>query len=121
MRHDLASVTRIVLVSVMRAPSRPASAEDGMTSRYAHSSRSHVTRRVFIGSSSEYLAEAKNVRDILDRVPDVEGVLWTDVFEPGYLTFEALERMLLTCDAAVFIASPDDRTKRGHDARNTMT
>lgn len=40
----------------------------------------------------------------------MQAVLWTDVFDPGSLTFEALEDLLRKCCAAVFIASPDDET-----------
>ena len=35
-------------------------------------------------------------------------MVWTDIFEPGFLTFEALEVMLRECCAAVFVVSPDD-------------
>jgi len=38
------------------------------------------------------------------------GVLWTEVFEPGSLTFEALEQMLCRCCAAVFVVTPDDKS-----------
>ena len=34
--------------------------------------------------------------------------LWPTIFEPGSLTFEALEEMLMECCAAVFVATPDD-------------
>jgi hypothetical protein len=37
-----------------------------------------------------------------------EAVLWNTVFRPGFVTFDALENMLLDCSAAVFIASADD-------------
>jgi len=30
--------------------------------------------------------------------------------QPGYLTFEALEAMLLRCCGAVFVATPDDQS-----------
>jgi hypothetical protein len=36
------------------------------------------------------------------------------VFQPGYLTFEALEKMLLDCGAAVFLAT---RTTKRRFAR----
>jgi len=32
------------------------------------------------------------------------------VFQPGFLTFEALEAMLLRCCGAVFVATPDDQS-----------
>ena len=67
-------------------------------------------RRVFIGSSSEYLAEVARIKQLLDS-DFIECVLWTSVFQPGYLTFEALEKMLLDCGAAVFLATPDDEAE----------
>src|SRR5262249_33603246 len=39
----------------------------------------------------------------------IECVLWTEIFEPGSLTFEALEEMLMNCCAAVFVVTPDDK------------
>ena len=67
-------------------------------------------RHVFIGSSSEYLAEVARIKQLLDN-DSVECVPWTSVFQPGYLTFEALEKMLLDCGAAVFLATPDDEAE----------
>jgi Predicted nucleotide-binding protein containing TIR-like domain len=69
-----------------------------------------VKRYIFIGSSSEALEKARHIREILSHDDDVQAVLWTDVFDPGSLTLEALEDMLRKCCAAVFIASPDDET-----------
>src|SRR5271154_4365055 len=72
--------------------------------------RRAVKRNIFIGSSSEALEKARHIREILSHDDDVQAVLWTEVFDPGSLTFEALEDMLRKCCAAVFIASPDDET-----------
>jgi hypothetical protein len=69
-----------------------------------------MKRRIFVGSSTEALDKAQQVCDILASVPDTECVLWTEIFNPGYLTFEALETMLRTCCAATFVATPDDAT-----------
>jgi hypothetical protein len=70
-------------------------------------------RRVFIGSSQEGLDRAKQTCQILSN-DSISAVLWSTVFEPGYLTFEALENMLTECGAAVFIVTPDDTaTVRG--------
>ena len=71
-------------------------------------------RRVFIGSSSEYLPEVSRIKQLLDN-DSIECVLWTTVFQPGYLTFEALESMLLDCGAAVFLATPDDEAEIRHE------
>jgi hypothetical protein len=48
---------------------------------------------------------------VLSTVDEVESHLWTEIFEPGFLTFEALEIMLHQCCAAVFIASADDEMR----------
>jgi predicted nucleotide-binding protein len=69
-----------------------------------------VKRYIFIGSSSEALEKARHIREILSHDDDLQAALWTDVFDPGSLTLEALEDMLRKCCAAVFIASPDDET-----------
>ena len=69
-----------------------------------------MKRRVFIGSSTEGIESARRVGAILSSMSNVEPVLWPDIFQPGMLTFEALENVLLRCCAAVFVASPDDQT-----------
>ena len=66
-------------------------------------------RQIFVGSSTEGLDRARAVCGIL-RDPETECVLWTSVFEPGFVTLEALEKMLLECCAAVFVVTPDDET-----------
>jgi hypothetical protein len=69
-----------------------------------------MQRRIFVGSSIEGLEKARHVCEVLSHDGDVEAQLWTDIFEPGYLTFEALEMMLEECCAAVFVVTPDDDT-----------
>jgi len=66
-------------------------------------------RKIFIGSSTEALGKAKGVRCVLSAIEGTKGVLFNEFFEPGTLTFEALEEMLQECDGAVFIATPDDK------------
>jgi hypothetical protein len=68
-----------------------------------------MRRQIFVGSSTEGLDQARAVCGIL-RDPETECVLWTSVFEPGFVTLEALEKMLLECCAAVFVITPDDET-----------
>ncbi len=68
-----------------------------------------VKRRIFVGSSSEGLPKARQLVSLLAGFDDVQAVLWTDVFDPGLLTFEVLENMMIQCCAAVFVATPDDR------------
>jgi hypothetical protein len=66
-----------------------------------------MKRRVFVGSSHEALDKARELCDLLSDA-STDCVLWNAVFRPGYLTFEALENMLLDCSAAVFVATADD-------------
>ena len=66
-----------------------------------------MKRRIFVGSSHEALTKASRICDLL-KDEDTDCVLWNTVFRPGYVTFDALENMLLDCSAAVFIASADD-------------
>jgi predicted nucleotide-binding protein with TIR-like domain len=68
-----------------------------------------VKRRIFVGSSTEGLQKAQRICEQLATFDDVVPVLWTDVFQPGLITFEALETMLIQCCAAVFVVTPDDR------------
>src|SRR5436853_5660878 len=68
-----------------------------------------MKRKLFIGSSVEGLVQANQIVDLLTN-DATECILWNSVFEPGYLTFEALENMLVDCGAAVFIATPDDKS-----------
>ena len=77
-----------------------------------------MKRLVFVGSSSEGFAEANKVADILGRVENVQPVLWTEVFKPGFLTLEALEEQMLNkCCGAVLVATPDDPIRiRGRQA-----
>jgi len=68
-------------------------------------------RKIFIGSSSEGEKRALEIADLLQQDPTIRCVMWRSIFEPGYVTFEALEEMLLECCGAVFVASPDDDSK----------
>lgn len=52
---------------------------------------------------------AAQVAKQLSQIPGVAGKCWTEEFPLGLLTFEALERMLRTCDGAVFIITLSDR------------
>jgi Predicted nucleotide-binding protein containing TIR-like domain len=69
-----------------------------------------LKHHIFVGSSTEALGKAQHACDILAAQDDLTAHLWTEIFEPGFLTFEALERMLRQCCAAVFIATGDDLT-----------
>jgi len=77
-----------------------------------------MKRKVFVGSSTEALDKAEHVCQLLNSFSDVESELWTETFVAGFLTFDSLEEMLRRCDAAVFIATPDDDvTIRGRPAK----
>jgi CAP12/Pycsar effector protein, TIR domain len=67
-----------------------------------------MQRQIFVGSSSEALESARHICEVLSRDPGIRCVEWREIFQPGFLTFEALETMLLRCCGAVFVASPDD-------------
>ena len=67
-----------------------------------------MKRRIFVGSSTEGLGRAQHICNLLSTVADTEGVLWKTVFQPGFVTLEALEAMLGECSGAVFVATPDD-------------
>jgi len=77
-----------------------------------------MKRLIFVGSSSEDLDEAKKVCKLLTGPDNLEGRLWSEMFEPGLFNFEALERMLEVCCGAVFIFRGDDETTiREHSVR----
>jgi predicted nucleotide-binding protein len=71
---------------------------------------SPMQRQIFVGSSSEALDSARHICEVLSRDPGIRCVEWREIFQPGFLTFEALEMMLQRCCGAVFVASPDDAT-----------
>lgn len=64
--------------------------------------------RVFVGSSSEGLAIANKVQELLAH--DATVVVWNQgtVFGLGTSTLEALEKAVLDYDFAVFVFTPDD-------------
>jgi hypothetical protein len=75
-------------------------------------------RRIFVGSSTESVEKAKSICHLLSSIEDTKGLLWTNFFEPGLFTFEALEEMLLQCCGAIFVATPDDEAEiRGRRIR----
>lgn len=66
--------------------------------------------RVFIGSSSEALAEASQLHRSLSR-KDVTCDLWTDgVFQLSQTAIEDLVRVASESDAAILFMTPDDMT-----------
>lgn len=65
-------------------------------------------RKVFVGSSSEALGAAKQISEMISSVRDVKAELWTKVFNPSLITFEAIERKSREIAGAILIATPDD-------------
>jgi predicted nucleotide-binding protein len=65
-------------------------------------------KHIFIGSSTEASRHAEQIRDLLYQQQEVEPLLWIRLFQPGMLTFEAIERAAQKVVGAVLIASPDD-------------
>ena len=73
---------------------------------------------IFVGSSTEGLDKARQICDLFSRDGDAKAILWTEIFEPGFLTLEALEEMLRRCCSAVFVVNPDDQMEiRGKTVR----
>ena len=73
--------------------------------------------RVFVGSSSEGLAIANKVQELLAH--DATVVVWNQgtVFGLGSATLEALERAVLEYDFAVFVFAPDDELHTRGEAK----
>lgn len=81
-----------------------------------------MNRPIFVGSSHEGLPDAAQVCAALKAASDkikltsgqeapeaeLEPKVWTTFFEPGSLTFDTLEDMLMECCAAVFVIRADD-------------
>ena len=91
----------------------------------ASSSDSTMSLRpvVFIGSSSEGRPVAEAIQTTLNG-NEVEAVLWTTLFEPSYLTIEALDQKSDDFDFALFVFSSDDvlesRGTRGPAPRDNI-
>ncbi|MET3122915.1 CRP/FNR family cyclic AMP-dependent transcriptional regulator [Oxalobacteraceae bacterium GrIS 2.11] len=84
----------------------------------------NVIPKVFIGSSTEGLAKATQIRNSLKRA-GLDTLLWSeDVFFPSDTTIEALERSAAESDFAVLILTPDDvtvsRAKRVQSPRDNV-
>lgn len=68
-------------------------------------------KRIFIGSSSEALPYAHQIQNLLKAHGGVEPLLWTEVFDPGSLTFEGIEQVARKkISGAVLLATPDDES-----------
>lgn len=65
--------------------------------------------RIFIGSSSERINEAKKIASWLEEI-DVSVDLWTKIFMPGHNTIDDLIAEAQNVDAAIFVFAEDDKT-----------
>ena len=65
-------------------------------------------KEVFVGSSTEGLAQATQVAAALAEVADVKPLLWTECFKLGDITFLGIENIARRVAGAVFLATPDD-------------
>jgi hypothetical protein len=67
-----------------------------------------VVKEIFVGSSSEALAQVGQVADALAEVPGVKPLPWTECFKLGDITFLGIENVARRVAGAVFLATPDD-------------
>jgi CRP/FNR family cyclic AMP-dependent transcriptional regulator len=65
---------------------------------------------MFIGSSSEGLGCARNLRDCFTSQAHIKVSVWDEVFENMYYPLETLTKELDTWDFAAFVWTPDDMT-----------
>lgn len=72
--------------------------------------------RVFVGASSEADESDRLVREVLEE-EKLRPVPWRKSFRPGEYGLDSIEWITRTCDGAVLLASPDDRTwYRGNES-----
>ena len=67
-----------------------------------------MVKEIFIGSSSEALAQVTEVGAALAEVPGVKPLPWTECFKLGEITFLGIENVARRVAGAVFLATPDD-------------
>jgi len=76
------------------------------------------SRKIFIGSSREYLEVAKRLKEVIENVEglNMEAVLWnTNAFPPGMTLVEVIENMPFEFEGAVLLWTPDVSCRRdGH-------
>jgi hypothetical protein len=65
-------------------------------------------KEIFVGSSTEGLAQALQVAAVLAEAKDVKPLLWTECFKLGDITFMGIEDIARRVAGAVFLATPDD-------------
>jgi hypothetical protein len=70
--------------------------------------REEMSKKIFIGSSSEALTKARQLAEILSRMPDIECDVWDKIFLPSHLNFEAIEMESQRATGAILLATPDD-------------
>jgi hypothetical protein len=79
-----------------------------------------TVRRIFVGGSSEALREAIFMREVINKQPGMEAVVWnSDAFAVGRTLLETIERLPFDYHRAVLLATPDvscRRNKKKFDA-----
>lgn len=63
--------------------------------------------KIFIGSSSRHVKIAKDIAILIGQNGH-KPLLWTDLFEPGDITFEKILNLSNLVDGGIFILAPDD-------------
>jgi hypothetical protein len=70
-------------------------------------------KKIFIASSHECKELVNQIKNFLDsRQHGIECVTWMESFNPGSLTFEALENVLSECAGAVFVTTPEGKNDK---------
>jgi len=65
-------------------------------------------RKIFVGSSSESLNEARFIQKMIDKRPGMEAVVWnSDAFDVGRTLLETIESLPFDYHGAVFLVTPD--------------
>jgi hypothetical protein len=66
--------------------------------------------KIFVGSSTEGVKVAREIRALVQKETNVEFVPWTRVFEPGATNIESLEKAAEEVDFAILVITQDDIT-----------
>lgn len=66
--------------------------------------------KIFIGASSEASNEKLQVLKILEKFPTVQPISWEEIFTAGEFGLESLLRIKNHVDAAILIATHDDKS-----------
>lgn len=77
-----------------------------------------MTKRIFIGSSTEAEPYVKMLCPLLNQQEHIEALPWREAFDPSELTLAAIESVTRKVSGAILLASPDDTVSyRGKSIR----